>query len=82
MGLIRLAKTYTPERLEAACERALATNACRIGHTVLYQRLPRLLEEISLARADGCCPTLMSKIAKCQLLVLDDWGLTPMTTAD
>lgn len=30
MGLIRLAKTYTPERLEAACERALATNACRL----------------------------------------------------
>jgi hypothetical protein len=30
MGLIRLAKTYTSERLEAACERALATNVCRL----------------------------------------------------
>ncbi|AMV70857.1 IS21-like element ISPsy14 family transposase [Desulfuromonas carbonis] len=30
LGLIRLAKTYTPERLEAACQRALATNACRL----------------------------------------------------
>jgi DNA replication protein DnaC len=60
---------------------ALAHKACRIGHTVLYQRLPRLLEEISLARADGRYPKLMSKIAKCQLLVLDDWGLTPMTAA-
>ena len=29
MGLMRLAKTYTPERLEAACQRALATGACR-----------------------------------------------------
>jgi transposase len=30
LGLIRLAKTYTPERLEAACQRALATSACRL----------------------------------------------------
>jgi transposase len=29
LGLIRLAKSYSPERLEAACARALATNACQ-----------------------------------------------------
>lgn len=60
---------------------ALAHNACRLGHTVLYQRLPRLLEELAFARADGRYPKLMAKIAKAHLLVLDDWGLTPMTAA-
>ena len=58
---------------------ALAHAACRLGQTVLYQRLPRLLEDIGLARADGRYPKLMTKLAKAQLLVLDDWGLTPMT---
>jgi len=60
---------------------ALAHKACQLGHTVLYQRLPRLLEDIALAHADGRYPKLMSKIAKSQLLVLDDWGLAPMTAA-
>jgi DNA replication protein DnaC len=60
---------------------ALAHNACRLGHTVLYQRLPRLMEELAFARADGRYPKLMAKIAKAHLLVLDDWGLTPMTAA-
>jgi len=60
---------------------ALAHKACRLGHNTLYLRLPRLLEEISLARADGRYPKLMAKIAKAHLLVLGDWGLTPMTDA-
>jgi len=60
---------------------ALAHTACRLGHTVLYQRLPRLLEEITLARADGRYPKLMATLAKAHLLVLDDWGLTPLTAA-
>ena len=58
---------------------ALAHKACRLGHTALYQRLPRLLEELALSRADGRYPKLMAKIAKANLLVLDDWGLCPMT---
>jgi DNA replication protein DnaC len=60
---------------------ALAHKACRLGHNTLYLRLPRLLEELPLARADGRYSKLMAKIAKAQLLVLDDWGLTPMTAA-
>lgn len=58
---------------------ALAHKACRLGQTALYQRLPRLLEELALSRADGRYPKLMNKIAKANLLVLDDWGLSPMT---
>ena len=39
---------------------ALAQKACRDGHTVLYQRLPRLLQDISVARHDGRYHKLMN----------------------
>ncbi len=57
---------------------ALAQKACRDGHTALYRRVPRLLHELLIARADGSYPRLLSRIAKTDLLVLDDWGLAPL----
>lgn len=57
---------------------ALANQACRRGFTALYLRLPRLFQMLELAKGDGSFPKLFSSIAKAQLLVLDDWGLTPM----
>jgi DNA replication protein DnaC len=57
---------------------ALAHKACLEGHSVLYLRLPRLFEELRLAKADGRYGKLMLSYAKTDLLVLDDWGLTPM----
>ena len=58
---------------------ALAQKACRDGYTVQYLRLPRLLQELSLARADGRYPKLMAGYAKTDLLLLDDCGLTLLT---
>jgi DNA replication protein DnaC len=58
---------------------ALAHKACLEGYTALYLRLPRLFEELRLAKADGRYGKLMLNYAKTDLLVLDDWGLTPMT---
>ncbi len=57
---------------------ALAHHACRQGHTVRYLRLPRLFEELRLAHADGRFPKLMQTLARTHLLILDDWGLTPL----
>jgi len=54
---------------------ALADAACRQGFTALYQRLPRLFEELTIARADGRYLKLMAALAKVDVLVLDDWGL-------
>lgn len=73
-GPTGVGKTYL------AC--ALAQKACREGHTVQYLRLPRLLEELVLAHADGRYPKLMAGFARTDLLVLDDWGLAPLTDAD
>lgn len=54
---------------------ALGQAACRRGLRVLYRRLPRLLEQLSLARADGSYSRLLSKLAKADVLVIDDLGL-------
>lgn len=61
---------------------ALAQKACRDGHTVLYQRLPRLLHDIAVARLDGRYHKLMAPLGKCEVLVLDDLLISPLTTED
>jgi DNA replication protein DnaC len=57
---------------------ALAQAACRHGLSTRYFRLSRLLDELALARADGSYPKLMDRLAKTQLLALDDYGLVPL----
>ena len=57
---------------------ALAQKACRDGHTVLYQRVPRLLQDIAVARLDGRYHKLMAPIGKCEVLVLDDLLISPL----
>ena len=53
----------------------LAHKACRAGHRVLYFYAPKLFRALSNATADGSLTKLMKKIAKVQVLVVDDWGL-------
>ncbi len=59
---------------------ALSHKACRDGHAVVYQRLPRLLEDLALSHHDGRYRKLMKSLLKADLLVLDDFGLAPLTT--
>ena len=54
---------------------ALANAACRLGFTARYYRLPRLLQDMALARADGSYPRVLSRLAKTDLLILDEWGM-------
>jgi len=58
---------------------ALGQAACRHGFTTRYFRLGRLLNGLALARADGSYPKLLLKLAKTDLLILDDWGLAPLS---
>lgn len=53
---------------------AFARQAARLDHSVLYLRLPRLFENLAMARLDGRFPRLVDRLARVQLLVLDDWG--------
>ena len=55
--------------------------ACRDNRSVLYQRVPRLFEELALARGDGRHPRLLRNLGRADLLILDDWGLEPLDAA-
>ena len=57
---------------------ALAQQACRTGYRATYRRMPRLLEELALAHADGTYVRLLGRLAKIDVLILDDWGLAPL----
>lgn len=58
---------------------ALGHQACRQGLSVRYLRLPRFLEELTLAHADGSYSTVLLQLLKTDLLILDDFGLTPLS---
>jgi DNA replication protein DnaC len=59
---------------------ALGHKACRDDRSVLYWRVPRLLDALALARGDGRHARLLKSLARVQLLILDDWGLATMTS--
>jgi DNA replication protein DnaC len=58
---------------------ALGNQAARTGFSVRYQRLPRLLDELALARVDGNAARLLARLARIQLLILDDWAMAKLT---
>lgn len=70
-GPTGVGKTYL------AC--ALAHKACREGYKALYQRLPRLLHELEIAKSDGRYRTMLAALQRIDLLILDDWGVTPLS---
>ena len=67
IGPTGVGKTYL------AC--ALAHKACLQDYTTLYFRISRLLQELSIAKADGRYSNILKSLGKTRLLVLDDWGL-------
>lgn len=57
---------------------AFAHKACREGFNSLYLRVSKLFEDLSLAKGDGRYLKLLTAVAKTDLLVLDDYGLSPL----
>ena len=53
--------------------------ACLNGYTTLYLRLPRLLQELPIAKGDGRYAKLMATLAKTDLVILDDWALSVLS---
>jgi DNA replication protein DnaC len=59
---------------------AIGHKACRLGYKVRYIHLPRFIEDISISHADGSYTKIMTQLNKVDLLILDDFGLTPITS--
>ena len=61
---------------------AFVERACRRGFTARYLRLPRLLHAVAVGRGDGSYTRLLARLAKLDLLAIDDWLLAPLRDAE
>ncbi len=61
---------------------ALANKACREGNRSFYIRSPKLYYELAVARGDGSYGKMINKLARTQILLLDDLGLAPMVDSE
>lgn len=60
---------------------ALGYQACTKGKKVAYFSLPKLLSKLKSDKLDGSFRKEIDRIENKNLLILDDWGLTPLDTA-
>jgi DNA replication protein DnaC len=58
---------------------AIGKHLCEHGYSVRYFRLKRLFSELTIAQGDGSYGRLLTKLAKMDLIILDDWGLESMS---
>jgi DNA replication protein DnaC len=61
---------------------AFVERACRRGFTARYVRMPRLLHEVAVGRGDGSYTRLLDRLAKLDLLAIDDWLLAALRDAE
>ena len=58
---------------------AFAHQACKKGFRALYRRAPRFFDELRLARADGTYQRLLARLARIDVLIIDDFAIAPIT---
>jgi len=61
---------------------ALSHKACLMGYSAFYLRAPRLFNNLTVAKGDGRYPRLMKSLARTNLLIIDDWGLSTLSESD
>jgi DNA replication protein DnaC len=57
----------------------LAQKACLDGHSALYTRAQSLFRDLAMARADGSLRSLLSRLSRIDVLVIDDWAMAPLS---
>jgi len=58
---------------------ALAQKACRDGYSALYTRAQTLFRDLAMARADGSLRSLLARLSRIDVLVIDDWVMAPLS---
>jgi DNA replication protein DnaC len=61
---------------------ALAQKACRDGFTILHKRSPELFRDLAVAHVDGSFGRLLTKLARLDILVLDDFAMAPLKDSE
>ncbi len=57
---------------------ALAQKACRDGYSAFYTRAAALFRDLAMARADGSLRSLLARLSRIDVLVIDDWAMAPL----
>lgn len=58
---------------------ALAQKACRDGYSALYTRAQSLFRDLAMARADGSLRSLLARLSRIDVLVIDDWAMSSLS---
>jgi DNA replication protein DnaC len=58
---------------------ALAQKACRDGYSALYTRARSLFRDLAMARVDGSLRSLLVRVSRIDVLVIDDWAMAPLS---
>jgi DNA replication protein DnaC len=58
---------------------AIGNHVCRCGRSVIFMKMNFLLEKLALARAEGTYLNFLKKIQVADLLIVDDFGIKPLT---
>jgi DNA replication protein DnaC len=61
---------------------AFVERACRLGYKASYVRMPRLLQQLAVGRGDGSYARVLDRLARLDLLAIDDWLLAPLRDAE
>jgi DNA replication protein DnaC len=61
---------------------AFVEAACRKGFSATYVRAPRLLHDLAVSRGDGSLSRLLTRLARLDLLAIDDWLLSPLKDSE
>jgi DNA replication protein DnaC len=61
---------------------ALAQKACRDGFTILHKRSSELFRDLAVAHVDGSFGRLLTKLARIDILVLDDFAMAPLKDSE
>ena len=69
---------YSPGVGKSYVASALAQKACRDGYSAYYTRAATLFRDLTLARADGSFRTLLARLNRIDVLLIDDWAMAPL----
>ena len=61
---------------------ALAQKACRDGYSALYMGAAALFRDLAIARADGSLRLLLARFSRLDVLVIDDWAMSPLSETE
>ena len=68
--------------LDKSVIRALAQKACRDGYSAFYTRAVALFRDLAIARADGSLRSLLARLSRIDVLVIDDWAMAPLAETE